>query len=81
MASVNSQLTDAHEELMNMRFLKEEIELKAQSFEKAHVEEERLKASEEKFQKLKVMYAQIRDEHIKLLRQVRKYLKYKINKK
>lgn len=32
-------------------------------------EEERAKASEEKFQKLKNMYTQIRDEHIKLLRQ------------
>ena len=39
--------------------------------EKAQVEEERAKASEEKFQKLKNMYTQIRDEHIKLLRQVR----------
>jgi huntingtin interacting protein 1 len=33
-------------------------------------EEERAKSSEEKFQKLKNMYTQIRDEHIKLLRQV-----------
>lgn len=39
--------------------------------EKAHDEEERAKSSEEKFQKLKNMYTQIRDEHIKLLRQVR----------
>lgn len=35
------------------------------------VEEERAKSSEEKFQKLKNMYTQIRDEHIKLLRQVK----------
>lgn len=69
-ASLNSQLSDAHEELMNMRFVKEELELKAQSVEKAQVEEERLKANEEKFQKLKTMYSQIRDEHVKLLRQV-----------
>lgn len=68
-ASLNSQLSDAHEELTNMRFIKEELELKAQSVEKHQAEEERLKASEEKFQKLKVMYAQIRDEHVKLLRQ------------
>lgn len=52
-----------------MRFIKEELELKAQSVEKTQVEEEKLKASEEKFQKLKVMYSQIRDEHVKLLRQ------------
>lgn len=68
-AALNSQLSDAHEELTNMRFIKEELELKAQSVEKVQVEEEKLKASEEKFQKLKVMYSQIRDEHVKLLRQ------------
>lgn len=39
--------------------------------EKAMAEEERAKNSEEKFQKLKNMYTQIRDEHIKLLRQVK----------
>lgn len=72
-ASLNSQLSDAHEELTNMRFIKEELELKAQSVEKAQVEEERLKASEEKFNKLKTMYSQIRDEHVKLLRQVGQY--------
>jgi huntingtin interacting protein 1 len=38
--------------------------------DQATVDEERAKASEEKFQKLKNMYTQIRDEHIKLLRQV-----------
>lgn len=38
--------------------------------EKVIAEEERAKMSEEKFQKLKNMYTQIRDEHIKLLRQV-----------
>lgn len=69
-ASLNSQLSDAHEELTNMRFIKEELELKAQNVEKLQVEEERLKSSEEKFNKLKTMYAQIRDEHVKLLRQV-----------
>lgn len=68
-ASLNSQLSDAHEELTNMRFIKEELELKAQSVEKAQAEEEKLKAYEEKFQKLKIMYTQIRDEHVKLLRQ------------
>lgn len=39
--------------------------------EKSVAVEERAKASEEKFNKLKNMYGQIRDEHIKLLRQVR----------
>lgn len=68
-ASLNSHLSDAHEELTNMRFIKEELELKAQSVEKAQAEEEKLKASEEKFHKLKVMYSQIREEHVKLLRQ------------
>lgn len=68
-ASLNSQLSDAHEELTNMRFIKEELELKAQSVEKAQAEEEKLKAYEEKFSKLKIMYSQIRDEHVKLLRQ------------
>lgn len=68
-ASLNSQLSDAHEELINMRILKEELELKAQSVDKVQEEEEKLKASEEKFQKLKEMYSQIRDEHVKLLRQ------------
>lgn len=34
------------------------------------VEEEKAKLTEEKFQKLKNMYTQIRDEHIKLLRKV-----------
>ena len=38
--------------------------------EKVIAEEERAKMSEEKFQKLKNMYTQLRDEHIKLLRQV-----------
>lgn len=69
-ASLNSQISDAHEELTNMRFVKEELELKAQTVEKALVEEERLKSNEEKFQKLKIMYTHIRDEHVKLLRQV-----------
>lgn len=70
-ATLNSQLSDAHEELTNMRFVKEELELKAQTLEKTVVEEEKLKANEEKFHKLKVMYTAIRDEHVKLLRQVR----------
>lgn len=39
--------------------------------EKATAEEQKAKTSEEKFNKLKAMYTQIRDEHISLLRQVR----------
>ena len=56
--------------LVNMRFEKEELELKAQTAEKAQIEEEKIKATEDKFQKLKVMYTHIRDEHVTLLRQV-----------
>lgn len=40
--------------------------------EKVYEEEEKQKLSQEKFNKLKNMYTQIRDEHINLLRQVRK---------
>lgn len=54
---------------------KEELELKLQAApsleQKAMEGEERVKATEDKFQKLKTMYTQIRDEHVKLLRQVR----------
>lgn len=38
--------------------------------EKVLLEEEKSKMTEEKFQKLKNMYTQIRDEHINLLRKV-----------
>lgn len=69
--TLHSQLNDAHEELVNMRFQKEELELKAQSAEKAQIEEEKVKATEDKFQKLKLMYTQIRDQHVTLLRQVK----------
>lgn len=68
-AMLNARLSEAHEELTNMRFVKEELELKAQSVEKALAEEEKLKTNEEKFHKLKVMYTQTREEHVKLLRQ------------
>lgn len=68
-ATLNSQLSDAQESLTNLRFVKEELELKAQSSEQHMVDEEKHKASEEKFQKIKIMYASIRDEHVKLLRQ------------
>lgn len=68
-ATLNSQLSDAHEQLTNMRFHKEELELKAQSATRQLADDERAKASEEKFQKLKVMYGSIREEHVRLLRQ------------
>ncbi|XP_058055147.1 huntingtin-interacting protein 1 isoform X4 [Anopheles bellator] len=81
-AALNVQLTQSHGELMNLRFQKEELELRAQTApnleQRAQAEEERAKASEEKFQKLKTMYTQIRDEHVNLLRQV-KIDQYKIN--
>lgn len=51
-------------------FFQNELNKNEISFaEKVLAEEERAKTSEEKFQKLKNMYTQIRDEHIKLLRQ------------
>ncbi|XP_065090097.1 huntingtin-interacting protein 1 isoform X2 [Ochlerotatus camptorhynchus] len=81
-AQLNSHLTETRGMVANLRIQKEELELRAQSAptleQKAHAEEERAKASEEKFQKLKTMYSQIRDEHVKLLRQT-KFYEYKIN--
>ncbi|XP_021708106.1 huntingtin-interacting protein 1 isoform X4 [Aedes aegypti] len=81
-AQLNSHLTDTRAEVSNLRIQKEELELRAQSAptleQKAQAEEERAKASEEKFQKLKSMYTQIRDEHVKLLRQT-KFHEYKIS--
>lgn len=72
-ATLNSQLSDAHEQLVNMRFVKEELEMKAAAAvaaaQPAAVDDERLRAAEEKFTKMKVMYGQIRDEHVRLLRQ------------
>lgn len=43
------------------------------TLEKVYEEEEKQKLSQEKFNKLKNMYTQIRDEHINLLRQVKTY--------
>ncbi|XP_052896699.1 huntingtin-interacting protein 1-related protein isoform X2 [Anopheles moucheti] len=72
-ATLNAQLTESQGELTNLRFQKEELELRTQTApnleQRAQAEEERAKASEEKFQKLKTMYTQIRDEHVNLLRQ------------
>uniref|UniRef100_A0A2M4BAD3 Putative actin-binding protein n=1 Tax=Anopheles marajoara TaxID=58244 RepID=A0A2M4BAD3_9DIPT len=72
-AALRAQLAQRHDELTNLRFQKEELELRAQTApsleQRAQAEEERAKASEEKFQKLKTMYTQIRDEHVNLLRQ------------
>ncbi|XP_055601255.1 huntingtin-interacting protein 1 isoform X9 [Uranotaenia lowii] len=81
-AQLNSQLTNTEGQLSNLRIQKEELELRAQTAptleQKAQAEEERAKASEEKFQKLKTMYTQIRDEHVKLLRQT-KLFEYRIS--
>ncbi|XP_038112693.1 huntingtin-interacting protein 1 isoform X4 [Culex quinquefasciatus] len=81
-AQLNSHLAQAQGELSTLRIQKEELELRAQTAptleQKAQAEEERAKASEEKFQKLKTMYTQIRDEHVKLLRQT-KFYEYKVN--
>uniref|UniRef100_A0A182J915 I/LWEQ domain-containing protein n=1 Tax=Anopheles atroparvus TaxID=41427 RepID=A0A182J915_ANOAO len=72
-ATLNDHLTQSQGELANLRFQKEELELRAQTAptleQRAQAEEERAKASEEKFHKLKTMYTQIRDEHVNLLRQ------------
>ncbi|XP_049544175.1 huntingtin-interacting protein 1 isoform X3 [Anopheles darlingi] len=71
--ALRAQLAQRHDEVTNLRFQKEELELRAQTApsleQRAQAEEERAKASEEKFQKLKTMYTQIRDEHVNLLRQ------------
>uniref|UniRef100_A0A1B0D7M7 Uncharacterized protein n=1 Tax=Phlebotomus papatasi TaxID=29031 RepID=A0A1B0D7M7_PHLPP len=72
LTAMNSELSQAQEEMELIKAEKEELEMKAQTAptleQKAMAEEERAKASEEKFQKLKTMYSQIRDEHVKLLR-------------
>lgn len=74
LATLNSELSLANEQLSNVRMEKEELELKVQAApsleQKAMEGEERMKAAEDKFQKLKTMYTQIRDEHVNLLRQV-----------
>lgn len=70
---LNSELADISEELVTMRILKDDLELKVQSApileQKATAEHERANVTEEKFTKLKNMYTQIREEHINLLRQ------------
>ncbi|XP_055855780.1 huntingtin-interacting protein 1 [Episyrphus balteatus] len=70
---LNSELANANEELVTMRILKDDLELKLQTApileQKATAEQERANITEEKFTKLKNMYTQIREEHINLLRQ------------
>lgn len=63
------QTTPINERMRKYNFIVV-IEYKFQSFvlDKATIDEERARATEEKFQKLKTMYTQIRDEHVKLLR-------------
>lgn len=72
-SKLNSELANTNEELVTMRILKDDLELKLQTApileQKATAEQERANITEEKFTKLKNMYTQIREEHINLLRQ------------
>ncbi|XP_053954004.1 huntingtin-interacting protein 1 [Anastrepha ludens] len=70
---LTSELTRSKEICTNMQALKDSLEQKLVEtpilMQKATEEEQKAKTSEEKFNKLKAMYTQIRDEHISLLRQ------------
>lgn len=81
---VQSELSGAKEQLSNLRIEKEELELKlgaAPSLEQKALEgEEKAKATEDKFQKIKTMYTQIRDEHVNLLRQVTEKFQSQLSK-
>ncbi|XP_017957018.1 huntingtin-interacting protein 1 [Drosophila navojoa] len=71
--SLCNELASVKEMCSNMRMEKDELELQLTNnhiiSQKVVEEEEKQKLSSEKFNKLKVMYTQIRDEHINLLRQ------------
>ncbi|XP_034103217.1 huntingtin-interacting protein 1 [Drosophila albomicans] len=68
-----NDLESSKELVANLRMQKDELELQLTNnpilIQKVFEEEEKQKLSSEKFNKLKVMYTQIRDEHISLLRQ------------
>ncbi|KAH8371003.1 hypothetical protein KR093_005896 [Drosophila rubida] len=68
-----NDLESSKETVANMRMQKDELELQLTNnpilIQKVFEEEEKQKLSSEKFNKLKLMYTQIRDEHINLLRQ------------
>lgn len=69
-SQMQHEMEKNEESLQDLTAEKQEYENLVQFFaHKAQVEEERVKAIEEKFGKLKTMYAQMRDDHIKLLRQ------------
>ncbi|XP_017864041.1 PREDICTED: huntingtin-interacting protein 1 [Drosophila arizonae] len=71
--SLCNELASVKEMCSNMRMEKDDLELQLTNnhiiSQKVVEEEEKQKLSSEKFNKLKVMYTQIRDEHINLLRQ------------
>ncbi|XP_067643638.1 huntingtin-interacting protein 1 [Eurosta solidaginis] len=70
---LTNELSHTKEQCKNMQKINETLEQKMVEapilVQKATEEEQKAKASEEKFSKLKAMYTQIRDEHINLLRQ------------
>ncbi|XP_064541014.1 huntingtin-interacting protein 1 [Drosophila montana] len=70
---LSNDLASAKEIVANIRMEKNDLELQLTNnpilMQKVVEEEEKQKLSSEKFNKLKVMYTQIRDEHINLLRQ------------
>lgn len=74
-----NDLESSKEMCTNMRMQKDELELQLTNnpilIQKVFEEEEKQKLSSEKFNKLKLMYTQIRDEHINLLRQHSEYSK------
>ncbi|XP_034480814.1 huntingtin-interacting protein 1 isoform X2 [Drosophila innubila] len=74
-----NELESSKEMCTNMRMQKDELELQLTNnpilIQKVFEEEEKQKLSSEKFNKLKLMYTQIRDEHINLLRTHSEYSK------
>ncbi|XP_030375252.1 huntingtin-interacting protein 1 [Scaptodrosophila lebanonensis] len=71
--ALSNELASTNEMCSSMRLAKDELELQLSNTptlnQKVLEDEEKLKLSAEKFDKLKTMYTQIRDEHINLLRQ------------
>ncbi|KAH8307164.1 hypothetical protein KR044_006356, partial [Drosophila immigrans] len=77
-----NDLESSKEMVANLRMQKDELELQLTNnpilIQKVFEEEEKQKLSSEKFNKLKLMYTQIRDEHINLLRQVTHFIILKL---
>ncbi|XP_032595454.1 huntingtin-interacting protein 1 [Drosophila grimshawi] len=71
--ALSNDLASSKEIIANIRMEKDDLELQLTNnpilIQKVVEEEEKQKLSSEKFNKLKLMYTQIRDEHINLLRQ------------